>query len=227
VVVLVARRGTFGVAGAIVIALAVVLTALATEGATGADAERCSRFSAQSLARERLVTGHGRRVVVIGDSYAVGLGLRDPGASWPSRLPGRVHVFGYSGSGFSAHASPCGPVSYAARAPPALRGGADLVVVEGGLNDYDQPTSALRSGFRVLVGQLHGRHVLVVGPARAPQRADGAARVDAILRAESARAGVDYLSMLSESLSYLDDRLHLTPTGHLDFGLAVAGTLGR
>jgi acyl-CoA thioesterase-1 len=226
-VVLVARRGTIGVAGAIVIALAVVLTVLSSGGATGADAERCARFSAQSQIRERLVTGHGQRVVVIGDSYAVGLGLRDPGDSWPSRLPGRVHVFGYSGSGFSAHASPCGPVSYAARAAHALRGGADLVVVEGGLNDYDQPTGAVRAGFRALLQQLRGQRVLVVGPASAPERADGAARVDAILRQESVRADVDYVSMLTGSFTYLDDRLHLTPAGHREFGIQVTAAIDR
>jgi acyl-CoA thioesterase-1 len=225
--VLVARRGTTGVAAAIVIALAALLTVLAPGGATGADAERCALFSTQSQVRERLVTGHGRRVVVIGDSYSVGLGLRDPEASWPSRLPGRVHVFGYSGSGFSADASPCGSVSYAARAAHALRGSADLVVVEGGLNDCDQPATAVRSGFRALLQQLHGHRVLVVGPARAPTRADGAARIDAILRQESARAGVGYLSMLTGSFSYLDDGLHLSPAGHRAFGSQVAAALGR
>jgi len=226
-VVLVARRGTIGVATAIVIALAVLLTVLASGGATGADAERCARFSAQSQVRERLVTGHGQRVVVIGDSYAVGLGLRDPAASWASRLPGRVHVFGYSGSGFSAQASPCGAVSYAARAAHALRGGADLVVVEGGLNDYDQPSSAVRAGFRALVRQLHGHRVVVVGPARAPDRAAGAVRVDAILRQESARTGLGYVSMLAGTFPYLDDRLHLTPAGHRQFGTRVAAALDR
>jgi acyl-CoA thioesterase-1 len=225
--VLVARWRSLLLAVTMAIVLATLLTLLVSEGATGADAERCARFSAQSQVRERLVTGQGRRVVVIGDSYAVGLGLRDPGASWPSRLPGRVHVFGFSGSGFGAHASPCGQVSYAARTAHALRGGADLVVVEGGLNDYNQPASAIRSGFEALVRQLHGHRVLVVGPARAPERADGAARVDAILRQESARAGVEYVSMLPDPFPYLEDGLHLTPAGHRAFGLGVAGAIGR
>ncbi len=232
---LVARRGSLLLAGAVAVVLATLLTLVAslvasggaTGGATGADAERCARFSTQSQARERLVTGQGARVVVIGDSYSVGLGLRDPLDSWPSGLPGRVHVFGFSGSGFSANASPCGAVSYAARAPRALRGGADTVVVEGGLNDVDQPADAIRAGFRSLMVALRGRHVLVIGPARAPARAAGAARVDAILREESARADVSYLPMLSGSFSYLGDGLHLTPAGHQEFGaLAAAAVAG-
>jgi acyl-CoA thioesterase-1 len=214
-------------AGMVVVVLATLLTLLASGGATGADAERCARFSVQSQARERLVTGHGQRVLVIGDSYAVGLGLRDPEGSWPSRIDGRVHVFGFSGSGFSRHASNCGAVSYDVRAPHALRAGAGLVVVEGGLNDHDQPANDVRAGFRRLIRELKGRQILVVGPPLAPARAAGAARVDAILREESARARVRYLSMTGRSFSYLDDRLHLTSKGHREFGQVVARALSR
>jgi acyl-CoA thioesterase-1 len=215
--------------GAVLLVLATLVTLFATGGgATGADAETCARFRLQSQVRERLVTGEGhRRVVVIGDSYSVGLGLRDPQGSWPSRLPGRVHVYGVSGSGYSAHASPCRHVAYAARAPQALSAGADLVVVEGGLNDYDQPVSDLRSGFRSLMRRLHGHEVLVVGPPPAPARAASARRVDQVLRAESKRQGVHYLSMTRRRFSYLDDRLHLTPTGHQAFGAVVAHAIAR
>ena len=223
---MIVRRGTQLLAGAVLLVLATVVTLLVTGGgATGADAQQCARFAYQSEIRERLVTGHGQRVVVIGDSYSVGLGLRHPQTSWPSRLSGRVHVYGFSGSGFSAHASGCRKVSYAVRAPHALRGGADLVVVEGGLNDYDQPQSAVRNGFRALMSQLHGRRVLVVGPPPAPVRADAARRVDTLLRQESARAGVRYLSMIGEHLPYLKDELHLTPAGHRAFGTVVAAAL--
>jgi acyl-CoA thioesterase I len=218
----VVRRWTQLGAGAVVLVLVALATLLASGGATGVDAERCARLAMQSQVRERLVTGHGRRVVVIGDSYSVGLGLRDPETSWPSRLPGRVHVYGFSGSGFSAHASGCPHVEYDDRAPHALAGGADLVVVEGGLNDTDQPESAVRAGFRTLISELGGRPVLVVGPPPAPLRADGARRVDALLRDESARAGVHYLSMADRIFPYLDDDLHLTPAGHRAFGSIVA-----
>ena len=215
--------------GAVLLVLATVLTLFASSGgATGADAETCARFALQSQVRERLVSGHGdRSVVVIGDSYSVGLGLHDPQSSWPSRLPGRVHVYGFSGSGFSAHASPCRHVAYAARAPQALGAGADLVVVEGGLNDYDQPETALRSGFRALMRTLRGHEVLVVGPPSAPARAAAARRVDQVLREESKKHGVHYLSMARRRFGYLDDRLHLTPTGHQAFGAVVAHALGR
>jgi acyl-CoA thioesterase I len=214
-------------AGAVALALLATLTVLLSGGATGADAELCARLAVQSQVRERLVSGHGQRVVVIGDSYSVGLGLRDPERSWPSRLPGRVHVFGFSGSGFSPGASECPDVAYDVRGPHALSAGADLVVVEGGLNDTDQPESEVRAGFRALMGELHGRHVVIVGPPAAPARAAGARWVDAVLRSESARAGVQYVSMIDRLFPYLDDRLHLTPAGHRAFGSIVAEALAE
>ena len=219
----VVHRGARVAAGVFLVALAVVVSlAVAAGHATGSNAGHCARVVAQSQARERIVTGHGRNVVVIGDSYSVGFGLRDQSASWPSQLPGRVHVYGVSGSGFSAGASPCAGVSYDAREPYALRRGADLVVVEGGLNDFDQPVSTVRAGFRALARELRGHRVLVVGPPPAPARLSGARRVDAVLSQESARAGVRYLSMIDEHFRYLPDRLHLTPSGHHDFGQVVA-----
>jgi acyl-CoA thioesterase-1 len=212
-------------AGAVLLALLGTFTVLVSAGATGGDAEHCVRLALQSQVRERMVTGHGERIVVIGDSYSVGLGLRDPDRSWPSRLPGRVHVVGFSGSGFSQDASGCPGASYADRAPHAMAHGASLVVVEGGLNDYDQPTADLREGFRRLVGELGSHPVLVVGPPAAPARAAAALRVDEVLREESVRAGVEYLSMADRYLPYLDDRLHLTPAGHRAFGSIVAAAI--
>jgi acyl-CoA thioesterase I len=223
----VVHRGTQLVTGAFVLVLAVLLTLLVSSGATGADAERCARFSAQSQVRERMVTGHGKRVVVLGDSYAVGLGLQDPQTSWPSRLPGRVNVYGFSGSGFSAHASDCPSVAYHDREPQALQSGADLVVVEGGLNDYDRPDTEIRAGFARLMTALAGQQVVVVGPASAPSRAGAVPHVDALLASLAERYGVAYVRTSGLRLDYLDDRLHLTPAGHQAFGDYVAEQLDR
>jgi acyl-CoA thioesterase-1 len=75
------------------------------------------------------------------------------------------------------------------------------------------------------MGDLRGHPVVVVGPPPAPARAAGAERVDQVLRAESARAGVRYVSMIDGSFSYLDDDLHLTPAGHRDFGDLVTDAI--
>ena len=178
---------------ALLVLLVVASLTVHAARARGAEASRCDRFAAASVARAQSDTGSGRRVVVIGDSWSAGLGLADPATSWPSRLPGTVHVAGFSGSGFSRGASPCGDVSFAGRARSALRGGADLVVVEGGLNDFDQPAGAIRAGFRTLMTALRGHRVVVVGPADAPSRARAVPRVDALLADLAAAYDVPYV----------------------------------
>src|SRR6478735_3436136 len=162
--------------------------------AQSADVPRCERFTADSRARAAAVHGTGQRVVVIGDSWSAGLGLDRATNSWPSRLPGAVHVAGFSGSGFSAHASTCSHVAFADRAPRAMRRGAALVIVEGGLNDYDQPDTDIRSGFARLIRELRGQRVVVVGPATAPARARAVPHIDALLASLSRWYGVDYIS---------------------------------
>lgn len=187
-----------------------------------ADGDRCARFAAASVERGRTNTGTGSRVVVIGDSWSAGLGLDRLVDSWPSRLAGTVHVAGFSGSGFSAGAGACREVAFADRAPAALRGGADLVVVEGGLNDFTQPDADIRAGFTRLMRALDGHRVVIVGPAAAPARADAVPRVDDLLASLAERHGVAYVRTSDLSLPYLDDRLHLTPAGHEQFGDFVA-----
>ncbi|MGZ6793639.1 MAG: SGNH/GDSL hydrolase family protein [Mycobacteriales bacterium] len=222
---LVSSRRGLG-AGAVVLALVLGLLSLHLTGqARGEVASTCQRYAAASALRARQVTGSGPRTVVIGDSYSVGLGLREPSASWAARLPGQVHVSGFSGSGFSEGASPCGRESFADRAPAAVRGGADLVVVEGGLNDYDQPARAIAAGFARLLRALDGLPVVVVGPVLAPSRAAAVPRVDALLAGLCRTAGVPYVRSDDLDLPYLADRLHLTPAGHATFGDHVAAAL--
>ena len=201
-------------------ALVASMTLHLTGRATGDDDDRCARLAEMSADRASADLGSGPRVAVIGDSYAVGAGLDHPAGSWPSRLPGRVHVDGFSGSGFSATASSCPRVSYADRVAAAK--GADVVVVEGGLNDVGRRDIKIRAGFERLMRSLAAYDVVVVGPASAPARADGVPRIDALLARLSAEAGVRYLRMSHLDLPYLPDRLHLTGQGHAEFGDRVA-----
>ncbi len=208
-----------------------LVAALVASGVLAARASahqsKCERFEAASVKRGAMVTGSGERVVVIGDSWSAGLGLDRPVRSWPSRLPGRVHVAGFSGSGFSAKASECGRVSFGDRAPAALRGGADLVVVEGGLNDYDRSRAEIKAGFARVMRTTASYRTVVVGPATAPARARKVPRVDRLLARLAHRHGVAYISMVDLQLPYLDDRLHLTPAGHVTFGDTVAARIAQ
>jgi acyl-CoA thioesterase-1 len=202
--------------------LLAALLAISAADRAGAGATRCQQHRVDARDRAGIVSGAGSPVLVIGDSWSVGLGQDDLAGSWAARLPGEVHVAGFSGSGFSAHASGCGRVSFADRAPTALATRPALVVVEGGLNDYDQPAAAIDSGFRDLMAHLAGHPVVVVGPADAPSRSRAVPRVDALLGRLAQEHGVPYVRTSDLDLAYLDDRLHLTTAGHREFGDAVA-----
>ncbi|HEY0888913.1 MAG TPA: SGNH/GDSL hydrolase family protein [Nocardioides sp.] len=211
--------------------LAAVVGVVVRGTASADDVARCERHQDAAAARARLVTGSGARTVVIGDSWSVGFRLDRPAAAWPARLPGRISVDGFSGSGFSATASPCPGVSFAERASRAVAGGAELVIVEGGLNDYDQPERSVRDGFAALMSRLSpyvaDRAVVVVGPPPAPARSRGAQRVDRWLGQLCEEYGVAYVSSAGLDLEYLPDRLHLTAAGHRAFGDWVADQLPR
>ncbi|MFT4264419.1 MAG: SGNH/GDSL hydrolase family protein [Nocardioides sp.] len=220
------RRTALSVTGVLVLALALALagTVVLRGRAEAAAVKRiCRTFEHQQAVRLREVQGTGRAVTVIGDSWSVGHKLADLSRSWPSRLPGRVTVNGFSGSGFSARASECGAYSFATRTASAK--GADLVIVEGGLNDYDQSHAAVKAGFERLLTRLAGKDVVIVGPAPAPRRLRGAQRVDRWLAALAAKHDVRYLSAIHLRLPYLQDRLHLTAAGHRQFGDWVAAHL--
>lgn len=183
----------------------------------------CASFRARAAERLATVTGSGPRVVVIGDSWAVGRGLVGDQRPWPAQLPGEVHVSGFPGSGYSEQdMARCGRVSLADRAPNALRQGADLVVVEGGLNDVKRTKASITTGFHRLMSSLRGHDTVIVGPPRAPKRGDLVVRVDRLLRRLSRQAGVPYVSTLDVRLPYLPDRLHPTAAGHVKFGRIVA-----
>lgn len=220
-------------AAVVLVLLAGLLVIADRAWSNGAQERRCDRLAAARLERASTVTGSGRRILVIGDSWSAGRGLAEPAASWPSQLGGRVHVDGFSGSGFSRGASPCPGRAYADRIDQALyrvSARPDLVVLQGGLNETDRTAESIREGVRRAVARLVVRgvsrgDVVVLGPVAAPARASRVPRVDAVLDAEAERLGVRYLSVTEFDLPYLRDDLHLTPAGHEAFGEAVAALL--
>lgn len=188
----------------------------------------CASYRARSADRLAAVTGSGQRVVVIGDSWSVGHGLVEPELSWPAELKGQVHVNGFPGSGFAEQdMAKCGKVSFADRAPNALRDGADLVVVEGGLNDVTRSVASVTSGFDRLMTVLAGHPTVVIGPPEAPKRGKRVVPVDRLLRRLCAQVGVPYISTLDVKLDYLPDRLHPTAASHVAFGRLMAKRIAR
>ncbi len=191
---------------------------------------KCDRFDRQQALRERQDQGTGAPVTVIGDSFSIGTGLPDMLQSWPSRLPGRVHVDGHPGSGFSNLSSPCGPqYAFHRRVARATAGGPELVVVQGGINDWDRTDAQIAAGFARLALRLAGRQVLVVGPVmvKPPRLAARIAHLDRLLATQSRWHGMRYLSMSKMVLPKHADGVHLAPYGHVLFGDKVAAVVAE
>lgn len=224
-------RGRSRVGAAVLVALvlvaAVLLGGARRSHGTETRVARCERYQQTADAVESRVPAAEAALVVIGDSWSVGLGLEDRSAAWPSRLPSSTRVAGFSGSGYGALASSCGAVSFADRAPEALRDTAPgvPVIVEGGLNDWDSTDAEITAGFHNLMRELRGHEVLVAGPPAAPARAAFMGRVSSLLADLCHRAGVRYLPTDDLDLIYQPDGLHPSPAGAAVFGDAVAAAL--
>ncbi|TQL70319.1 lysophospholipase L1-like esterase [Nocardioides albertanoniae] len=214
--------------------LATVLAACSSEDVEslpGQDASKggvvtqdmCSRFAAESVSRAAVVTGAGEQVVVIGDSWAAGYGLDDPAKSWPAYLDGQVRVSGFAGTGYARSSMErCGPISFGERAADAVRQGADLVVLEGGINDAHRELPEAEKGFRQTLDALKGHDVVVLGAPSISTRAAAIKVVNKMLKRVSKEYGVTYINVFDLKLPYQDDHTHLTPAGHVQFGRIVA-----
>ena len=185
--------------------------------------DMCARFAAESVSRAAVVTGAGQRTVVIGDSWAAGYGLDDPGKSWPVYLDGQVRVSGFAGTGYARSSMKrCGPISFGERARDAIRPGADLVVLEGGINDAHREMGEAEKGFRETLDALKGQNVVVLSAPRISTRAAAIKGVNQMLKRVSAEYGVTYINVFDLKLPYQDDKTHLTKSGHVQFGETVA-----
>ena len=91
-------------------------------------------------------------------------------------------------------------------------------MVEGGLNDYDQPAAAIDRGFRELMADLVGHHVVVVGPADAPLRSAPCPGSTTCWQELADRTASPTSARATSTWTTCDDRLHLTEDGHREFG---------
>ncbi len=216
------------------VVVAVVLVVVGTVGWARwwHDHERddaCAVVRASVARRGDRPVGTGpRQVLVVGDSYAQGWGLRDPRGSWPTAMADEadatVRVDGFAGSGFTGSAF-CAGEDFGARAARLDLTDDEVLVVQGGLNDVNADPDVIEAA-AVAVLEAAGADA-VVGPPPAPQR-DQALTVatDEALARAAEDAGVVYVSTIDwDDLTYLPDRLHLTPKGHAVFGTRVADAL--
>lgn len=195
-------------------------------------AASCAAVTADNAARDdrRPVTSGGPTAAVLGDSYAQGQHLDRPREQAWSTLLGqaegwttRVDAIGMTGF---INGGYCGGQTFASRLPAVLASRPQVLVVEGGLNDYEaDPADVRQAAAELLAAARAVPTVIVVGPPSAPARGDTPAAVDAALGEATAAAGRQYVSTLTAGLPYLPDRLHLTPEGHQIFADLVASAV--
>lgn len=194
---------------------------------------------ASSLAR---VPAHAR-AYFFGDSWTAGASAA-PGRSFPyvtaEMLGWTPVVDGISGTGYLAARLP-NTVPYTARAaalPADAR--ADVVVLEGGLNDEGQDLQKLPAAasttFREMEARFPGAPIVVLGPESPVLPAHPALdRIDAILKSAAAAAHLPYISPLEEQWftpgdigSMIDPATnHPSTAGHAYFGGRLAVDIER
>lgn len=169
-------------------------------------------------------------VSVLGDSYSAGALLPDPKLAW-STLLGRLqgwttYVEAVSSTGVTT-AGFCQKKDFLTRLPQALDHGPEILVVQTGLNDVRSAPGTARTAMTEVLRRSAGiRRVVVVGPPPAPVVVPAQLRrVDAELQAACQPPACSYISARAWQLPYLADRLHLTPTGHLQFAVRVSNAL--
>jgi len=165
-------------------------------------------------------------VVILGDSYASGFGLKRPHEAWPTQLGRREHwrvfIDGVSGTGM-VNGGLC-QQPYGSRVQQVLARRPQRVVIEVGLNDTAVSADVERHAAAAVLASLTSVPVVnVVGPPPVPgKRLADVRRVDGALRDASQRAGRHYVTALGWQLPYLPDGVHLTAAGHQQFAELVA-----
>ena len=175
------------------------------------------------------VTSGSPTVVVLGDSFSLGIGVAGPEVAWPAalgeRLGAEVVVDGVGGTGFTTRGfCPQSPVLYGERVdadPPD----AEVVVVQGSVNDATggRPEDVGAAAEDVLEDLEDVPTVVVVGPPVIPAAETADIRViDAALREAAADAGRVYVPLLDAGIPISPDRVHPTLEGHQRIAELVA-----
>lgn len=191
--------------------------------------QACSAIQAEKAAG-LVHAGEGKEpVVILGDSYAASEYLDQRTDGWAYKLAAAERwgalVAGIGGTGF-VNQGPCGTDVFANRMPKALAAKPNVLVIQGGLNDFKATPQDTEMAARMLLDQAKTvKKIIVVGPANAPARAETLPEIDAALKRAAESKGAKYVSALGWDLEFQADRLHLTPAGHTKFATKVAESL--
>ncbi|QWY84610.1 hydrolase [Microbacterium phage Footloose] len=163
--------------------------------------------------------GTGTPVTVVGDSYTQGFGLENPRASWVLQLSDmEATVSASSGAGFTREGL-CDTSSLSALADKAT----GPVILQGGLNDVGGDMTALADRVDTILNEHDV--IAIVGPTKAPAfNADQIADVNETLADTAEQHGITYIDTTGWDLPF-SDGIHLTASGHEQFGRQVADQL--
>lgn len=225
-------RGKVALIAAVVVGVGVsgVAAAVPIRSAI-ANAEGCEAVTAYLEENGAVQTvGDGpTRVTVLGDSYSAGDGLVTAGGTRDERWVNvyaetagatvtldAVGMTGFVNGGF------CGGQEYTSRAA-TLAAPADMVIVQGGVNDWQASPADVRDAAADLLDAVpDGTPVVVVGPATTPERG-ALPDIDAALEDAAVEHGACYVSALDWDLPMLPDGLHMTAAGHAEYAAHIAG----
>jgi hypothetical protein len=170
------------------------------------------------------ITSGDRAVTVMGDSYTTGDHLTDPGQAW-TRTVGEsknwtlttaaVSYTGYINGGY------CGNQEFRTRTAEVLKTNPDLLIIEGGLNDYESSEAEIQNAASELIESFEViPNVVLIGPVDVPSR-EGEAKVDSALRAAASKHGAEYISALDWDVEFGADKTHMTERGHRTYAELV------
>lgn len=188
--------------------------------------QACAVIKQQQADRGPVITipGANPHVAIIGDSYSSGDTLDNYQDAWPFAFAAdtgdTVTLSGIGWTGF-VDGGVCDTDAFGSRT--AIADGADLVIIEGGLNDIPTP-NGVAAAVDEMVGKIGASRVVIVGPADTPAT-QGEEAIDAILRDATTEAGAKYVSALNWKLTFGPDQTHLDPAGHKAFAQNVADAI--
>ena len=186
----------------------------------------CRPILAVQAAQARLNTVGTPQLVVIGDSYAAGVGPASVSQSWPRLLTGwHVYVLAHGGAGFTKPG--CGGGQFGNEVSPAIARKPTKVVIEGGLNDQ-AGLSSIKSDADAVLSRFPRGAAVVVGPASPPSEPLATLkRIDGDLKSAAAAHGDTYVTLLGVLSPSEFNFLHPSAAGEVVIARLVQAALGR
>jgi lysophospholipase L1-like esterase len=175
------------------------------------------------------------RVLIVGDSFTAGYGASGPAATWAAlaaeSLQWRATIDGVGGTGFTKYTATDGRAGLDYRRRLAMHAAAgeqyDLVVLQGGLNDWQASLSAEVTNVRATVAQARrswpDAPVIVFGPSSPPASVTAQRYAAAIASTAQAEGAIvvdptgsrPWINAANAARFDLGDGLHLNDAGYL------------